>query len=165
MTARIRTPAAADRRRRAQTAAVMMREMKKQSLMRFIIGFSGCRTWRAAYKSTVSDQPGQCAHEQDCCQHVSRSANKLLSTLCSINFTGSFQCCRLTALLLWYQWKPHKTVVHCINKKLSYRQRTARCVMSVEILPVATQQSRNYLYDKSWTNRSYEVGWLRWADV
>jgi len=35
------------------------------------------------------------------------------------------------------------------NKKLSYRRVTARCVLSVEILPIATQQCRNYLYDKS----------------
>ena len=35
------------------------------------------------------------------------------------------------------------------NKKLSYRRGTARCVVSIEILPVATQQYRNYLYDKS----------------
>ena len=35
------------------------------------------------------------------------------------------------------------------NKKLSYRRGTARCVVSVEILPSATQQCRNYLYDKS----------------
>ena len=34
-------------------------------------------------------------------------------------------------------------------KKLSYRRGTARCVVSVEILPTATQQCRNYLYDKS----------------
>ena len=34
-------------------------------------------------------------------------------------------------------------------KKLSYRRGTARCVVSVEILPIATQQCRNYLYDKS----------------
>ena len=34
-------------------------------------------------------------------------------------------------------------------KKLSYRRVTARCVLSVVILPVATQQCRNYLYDKS----------------
>jgi len=34
-------------------------------------------------------------------------------------------------------------------KKLSYRRRTAQCVVSVEILPTATQQCRNYLYDKS----------------
>jgi len=35
------------------------------------------------------------------------------------------------------------------DKKLSYRRGTARCVVSVEILPTATQQCRNYLYDKS----------------
>ena len=35
------------------------------------------------------------------------------------------------------------------NKKLSYRRGTARCVVSVEILPIAMQQCRNYLYDKS----------------
>ena len=51
------------------------------------------------------------------------------------------------------------------NKKLSYRRGTARGVVSVEILPIATQQCRNYLYEKSWRNRSYEVEGLRWADV
>ena len=30
-----------------------------------------------------------------------------------------------------------------ITQQLSYRRRTARCVVSVEILPTATQQSRN----------------------
>jgi len=35
------------------------------------------------------------------------------------------------------------------NKKLSYRRVTAQCVVSVEILPTAMQQRRNYLYDKS----------------
>jgi len=52
-----------------------------------------------------------------------------------------------------------------IDKKLSYPRGTARSVVSVEILPVATQKCRNYLYDKSWTNQSYEVGGLQWADV
>jgi len=42
-------------------------------------------------------------------------------------------------------------------KKHSYRWGTGRCVVSVEILPVTTQHCRNYSYDKSWTNRSYEV--------
>ena len=32
--------------------------------------------------------------------------------------------------------------------------RESRCVVSVEILPIATQQCINYLYDKSWTNWS-----------
>ena len=44
------------------------------------------------------------------------------------------------------------------KKKLSYHRGTARCVVSIEILPIATQQCRNYLYDKSWPNRWYEVG-------
>ena len=35
------------------------------------------------------------------------------------------------------------------NKKLSNRRGTARCAVSVEILPTATQQCRNYLYGKS----------------
>jgi len=46
------------------------------------------------------------------------------------------------------------------DQKLSYRLGTARCIASVEILPIATQQCRNYLYDKSWPNRCYEVGGL-----
>ena len=38
------------------------------------------------------------------------------------------------------------------NKKLGYRRVTARCVVSVEILPITTQHCKNYLYHKSWTN-------------
>jgi len=41
----------------------------------------------------------------------------------------------------------HKPVFY--YKKLSYRRGTARCVVSVEIVPIATQQCRNYLGDKS----------------
>ena len=44
-----------------------------------------------------------------------------------------------------------RPLVTFVNKKLSYRRGTARCVVSVEILPIATQQCRNYLYDESWT--------------
>jgi len=44
------------------------------------------------------------------------------------------------------------------NKKLSYRRGTARCVVSVEILPIATQQCRNYLYDKSRTKYQCHEG-------
>jgi len=40
-------------------------------------------------------------------------------------------------------------VTNCYYKKLSYRRGTARCVVSVEILPIATQECRNYLYCKS----------------
>jgi len=51
------------------------------------------------------------------------------------------------------------------HEKLSYRRGTARCVVSVEIVSVAVQQCRNYLYDKYRTNRSYEVRWLQWTDA
>ena len=52
-----------------------------------------------------------------------------------------------------------------VNKKLSYHRVTARCVFSVVILPIATQQCRNYLYDKSWPNWWYEVGGLVGCNV
>jgi len=48
------------------------------------------------------------------------------------------------------------------NKKLSYRRVTARCVLSVVMLPITTQQCRNYLYDNSWPNRWYEHGGFGW---
>jgi len=52
-----------------------------------------------------------------------------------------------------------------VDKKLSYRRGTARCVLSVLILPITTQQCRNYLYDKSLPNRWYEVGGLVGGNV
>ena len=39
--------------------------------------------------------------------------------------------------------------MHSTNKKLSYHRWTILSVVSVEILPIATQQCRNYLYNKS----------------
>ena len=51
------------------------------------------------------------------------------------------------------------------NKKLSYRRVNVRCILSVIILPITTQQCRNYLYDKSWPNRWYEVGGLDGGNV
>ena len=56
--------------------------------------------------------------------------------------------------------KSQPTDNNYVYKKLSYRRVTARCVLSVVILPIATQQRRNYLYDKSWPNWWYEVGVL-----
>jgi len=50
-------------------------------------------------------------------------------------------------------------------KMLGYGQVTARCVLSVVILPITTQQCRTYLYDKSWPNRWYEVGGLVGGNV
>ena len=58
----------------------------------------------------------------------------------------------------WHNKKGVGLVIYKKDKKLSYRRGTARCVVSIEILPIATQQCRNYLYDKSSPNRWYEVG-------
>jgi len=44
---------------------------------------------------------------------------------------------------------PRQAGRNLLDKKLSYRRVTARCVLSVVILPITTQQCRNYLYDKS----------------
>jgi len=52
-----------------------------------------------------------------------------------------------------------------LNKKLSYRRVTTRCLLSVVILPIATQQCRNYLYDKSWPNWWYKAGVLVGGNV
>jgi len=52
---------------------------------------------------------------------------------------------------------PHLFITLYLHKKLSYCRGTVWCAMSVEILPTATQQCRNHLYDKSWTNWHYEV--------
>ena len=53
------------------------------------------------------------------------------------------------------------------NKKLSYRRGTARCVVSVEILPIATQ--RNSAETTCTTSPEQievmNVGGLQWADV
>jgi len=79
-----------------------------------------------------------------------------------ITITITYWCCNEspTVKITSYKW-----AANLMYKTLSYRRGTARCVVSVEILPIATQQCRNNLYDNSWTNRSYEVGGLRWADV
>ena len=63
-------------------------------------------------------------------------------------------CARKPTLVsLIYRTEPTtkkcKTEKNKSNKKLGYRRGTARCVVSVEILPVVTQQCRNYLFDKS----------------
>ena len=68
-------------------------------------------------------------------------------------------------------WKVNYSDIVFVNtvcvtyKKLSYRRLTARCVLSLVILPITTQQCRNYLYDKSWPNRCYEVGGLVGGNV
>ena len=80
----------------------------------------------------------------------------------SVVLKGILEVERRTRLTKWIGWHTETTLdvttmLVVMNKKLSYRRGTARCVVSVEILPTATQQRRNYLYEKSLTNRSYEV--------
>jgi len=50
---------------------------------------------------------------------------------------------------VYYATAARHAILGCHYKKLSYRRVTARCVLSVVILPITTQQYRNYLYDKS----------------
>ena len=66
------------------------------------------------------------------------------------------------------QQGPTRTLTAALKRliqeaQLSPRDRAMRRVSWN--LANCTQQQRNYLYDKSWTNRSHEVGGLRWADV
>ena len=95
------------------------------------------------------------------------SVNVVKTMMCNCVSTVAFSkmmTCRQSR-----QWvtgsEPWPTDSH--NKKLSYRRVTARCVLSVVILPIATQQCRNYLglYDKSWPNWWYEVGGLVGGNV
>jgi len=69
-----------------------------------------------------------------------------------------FEC--ILPSVLWHCWLGGRKGIQLVNKKLSYRRVTARCVLSVETLPITTQQCRNYLYGKSWPNWWYEVGGL-----
>jgi len=52
--------------------------------------------------------------------------------------------------------KQRCTLLRTRSSAIAEGPRDASC--QLEILPVATQQCRNYLYDKSWPNRWYEVG-------
>jgi len=81
-------------------------------------------------------------------------------TVCRPDPTSEYVCfCAEVFIVNW------RADLRKYNKKLRYRRGTARCVVSVEILPIAKQQCRKYLDDKSWTNRSYKVGGLKWADA
>ena len=97
-----------------------------------------------------------------------KTHNTTVLSCCVVGFldVGPVLGHRIVWVVLWVRplhnsfiWlcclKSHNTTTY---KKLSYRRGTARCVVSIEILPIATQQCRNYLYDESWPNRWYEVG-------
>ena len=71
------------------------------------------------------------------------------------NSERAASCCDPRTRLIQFVWllrRPMFTPHHIrmwsptiLNKKLSYRRGTARCVVSVEISPIVTQQCRNYL--------------------
>jgi len=61
---------------------------------------------------------------------------------------------RNVAIKSQFIFLPYLSTAFCYILKHTpkcYRRGTARCVVSVEVLPIATQQCRNYLYEKSWT--------------
>jgi len=69
------------------------------------------------------------------CERGARDAQGPLT----VNSPGSLHSAQSTlAFLLWCPFTDTKS-----DKKLSYRRVTARCVVSVEILPITTQQCRN----------------------
>jgi len=99
---------------------------------------------------------------------VSKHLQLRTAEFCWCSFTAHMPLLMATSMfgLERRRWNsPQQCYLHCLhspyltcsqiwfqingNKKLSYRRGTARCVLSVVILPIATQQCRNYLYDKS----------------
>ena len=63
--------------------------------------------------------------------------------------TPALMCLEHVPSVLSRCWLGGRKGIRPVNKKLSYRRVTARCVLSVVILPITTQQCRNYLNDKS----------------
>jgi len=68
------------------------------------------------------------------------------STAAGATCRPEIDICRRLGTRLTTYWPVFARLYH-VYKKLSYRRWTARYVVSVETLPVATQQCRNYLYD------------------
>ena len=61
---------------------------------------------------------------------------------------------------LWRLWPPTSDlVIPTLRPELSYRRGTARCVMSVEILPIATQQWRKKLLVRQVLNKATLWSW------
>jgi len=79
----------------------------------------------------------------------SRFLNRCRRHMFSDDYSQEFLMHNELALIIVKQWHIIINFMTKANKKLSYRRGTARCVVSVEVLPIATQRCRNYLYDKS----------------
>ena len=90
--------------------------------------------------------------------------NTTSATLCETLDLRKF-CYGVSVIMVCCQLCSTKVDACSVNKKLSYRRVTSRCVLSVVILPITTQQCTNYLHDKSWPNRWYEVGSLVGGNV
>ena len=76
----------------------------------------------------------------DCCTAGVRGGRMRAVPRCAGKLIWQFSILYLVA---------HLVAISMENKKLSYHRVTARCVLSVVILPITTQQCRNYLYSKS----------------
>jgi len=95
--------------------------------------------WRlSACSMTPYPQHRLCARSMQ--PPATRSDGPQAATLYAYHFFHSMRCKRKLT-------ESKATRRH--YKKLSYRRGTARCVVSIKILPIATQQCRNYSYDKS----------------
>ena len=101
---------------------------------------SGChQTWSPSWRRRTQ-----------CEQSAMTTNHRHLASTFSTFFTEASSVVKLP----WDARQRRSCTSKFVNKKLSYRRGTARCVVSIEILPIATQQCRNYLYDKSWPNRN-----------
>ena len=97
-----------------------------------------CRVWRTSTRSIHLH-----------CTTCSTSCSRVDCVKPPIHTWATHSC--ETGQSTSHTWATHscETGQSTNNKKLSYRRWTARCVVPVEILPIAMLQCRNYLYDKS----------------
>ena len=104
--------------------------------------------------SCVVRPTSRCSH----CVHYRRRMSQKHSCLCRYTPAGPHDMLHsqyntvqynTTQCLAYFAQNAARRSVTNKNKKLSYRRGTARCVVSIKILPIAKQQCRNYLCDKS----------------
>ena len=115
---------------------------------------------------------GSLGPQESTSQTAFQKAQAFRITMCSTDHRTSVTCIvmqrknwKLTGWPILLRLSRKYFAVSPYNKKLRYRRVTTRCILSVVILPIATQQCRNYLYDKSWPNWWYEVGGLVGGNV
>jgi len=96
---------------------------------------TGVSTWHQLLYPTTADD-------------ASRLVFDVVEKKTKRNHSSSPSCRRRKKLLQVDVKTAASSLTRKCNKKRSYRRVTARCVLSVAILPITTQQCRNYLYDK-----------------